>query len=96
MKGLYPLPECPPDSKCRNSLRTDWRCRWFRLFQKYLQVSESWKYALRRIVLVIIAAAGWRRAECCIAGFGSMAGDLRACAGPQGHCRIPQSRQDFR
>ena len=44
----------------------------------------------------IIAAAGWRRTECCITGFGSMAGDLRACAGPQSHCRIPQSRQNFR
>ena len=64
--------------------------------QKVEDTHHSMGYLLNPFRSRIIAVAVWIRSECCVAGFSCMAGDLRTCAGSQSHCRIPQSRQNFR
>ena len=63
--------------------------------QKVMDTHYSMGYLLNPFRCRIIASAWWYHAEVRIAGFGCMAGDLRVCACPKSHCRIPQSRQDF-
>ena len=63
--------------------------------QKVMDTHQSMGYLLNPFRSRLIAAAGWHRAEDCIAGSGCMAGDLRAYACSKSHCCIPQRRQDF-
>ena len=67
----------------------------------YITRKRSWTHIILWVVFstlsgVVLLLLPGGAVQNRITGFGCMVGDLWACAGPQSHCRIPQSRPDFR